>query len=323
VIPAFDAAGFLRRTLPVAASLAGLAELIVVDAGSTDDTAAVAAAHGARVVRLAHRAGPAEARNAGAHETAAEVLLFLDADCLPHPDVARRVQKAFACEPALIALTGSYDDAPPEPGFFSQYMNLRHHYFHQNAHREGPTFWAGCGAVRRMSFLAAGGFDAVRYPRPQIEDVEFGLRLQPLGRMRLDPWLRVQHLKRWTLRSVVETDIRSRAIPWSQLILERGGLPSDLNLAPRQRAAALAAPFALAALPAAVWALATARWIAVATAATVLAGSLALNAPMVTAFARLRGLRFAAGAFLFQQIHLVYSAATLVACAAARWWRGV
>jgi hypothetical protein len=43
---------------------------------------------------------------------------------------------------------------------------------------------------------------------------------------------------------------------------------------------------------------------------------------MVTTFARLRGLRFAAGAYLFQQVHLIYSAATLVACSIARWWRG-
>ena len=35
---------------------------------------------------------------------------------------------------------------------------------------EVDTFWGGCGAVRRSAFVAVGGFDEARYPRPQIED---------------------------------------------------------------------------------------------------------------------------------------------------------
>jgi len=316
VVPAWDAADHLRRSLPATLRAAGGAGVLVVDAGSTDATSGVASALGARVLRLPRREGPALARNVGAQAVTAEVVLFLDADCVPHADVVERVRRAFQADPELVSLTGSYDPAPPAGNFFSQYMNLRHHHVHQGARREGATFWAGCGAVRRRVFLEVGGFDAVRYPRPQIEDIELGLRLRGRGRMRLDPDLQVTHLKRWTLRSVVETDVRARAIPWTRLVLETGRLPDDLNLRRSQRWAAALAPFALlGALGAPVAALAGRPLLAAASLCALLA-SLLVCADLVGCFWRRRGPGFALGGWLFHQVHLCYGAATFAALAA-------
>lgn len=310
VIPAYNAAEHLQRSLPATRAIASDLEILVVDAGSTDATAAVATSLGARVLRLPERAGPAEARNRGVDVLEAQVVLFLDSDCVPHPDVAKRVHDAFGADPELVGLCGSYDEHPPDPGFFSQYMNLRHHFTHQHARTDTTTFWAGCGAVRRKAFLEAGGFDEDRFPRPQIEDIELATRLAPLGRMRLDPELRVTHLKRWSLRGVVETDIFSRAVPWSRLIRDRGSMPNDLNLRTSQRVAAALAPLTLLALPGApLAALLGYAWLGVLGAGVVTAG-LALQAPMLRFFARRRGLGFSLGAWLFHQVHLLYSAAT-------------
>jgi len=314
VIPAFDAGHHLRTTLPAVQRVGRGAPVVVVDAGSTDDTAVVAAEHGARVVSLPRREGPARARNVGARAIEADVILFLDADCVPHSDVVEKVQAAFDGEPTLVALTGSYDANPPEQGFFSQYMNLRHRFFHQRARRTQATFWAGCGAVRRQALLDVGGFDAERYPVPQIEDIELGLRLRAVGETRLDPDLQVTHLKRWSLRSVVETDIRSRAIPWSRLLLEKREVPDDLNLAWSQRLAALAAPFVVAApflVPWAAWSL---RFGVLALVALALSTSAALHADMLRYFANLRGRGFALRAWLFHQVHLTYGATTMGLC---------
>jgi GT2 family glycosyltransferase len=321
VIPAYDAAATLERVLPAARRAAGAGDLLVVDAGSGDATAERAAALGARVIRLARRAGPAEARNLGARSVDAEVVLFLDADCVPRADVVERVARAFSAEPDLVGLSGSYDDAPDHPGFFSRYMNLRHHCTHQLARREPASFWAGCGAVRRSAFLAAGGFDAERFPRPEIEDIELSVRLAAHGRTRLDPELQVKHLKRWTLRSVVETDVLRRAAPWARLILERGELPDDLNLRRSQRLAAALAPLALASValaPAAALA-GSGRWLAAC--AACVAASLAVSFDLVRCFARAGGPGFAAGAWLFHQVHLIYSAATFAVCALRHRWR--
>jgi GT2 family glycosyltransferase len=313
VIPAFQAGGYLRRSLAALREFAPEVPVTVVDAGSSDDSAAVAEELGARVVRLAQREGPARARNIGARETAADVILFLDSDCVPHSDVVQRVRRAFADEPGLVSLTGSYDETPPGPGFFSQYMNLRHRFFHQRAKQRDASFWAGCGAVRRESFLALGGFDSQRYPRPQIEDVELGLRMRRVGITRLDPELQVTHLKQWSLRDVVTTDIRSRAIPWARLILASGELPNDLNLGWSQRVASLLAPLALLAVVAGPVALLAGWWAMAAVSGLVLAASFALHASWLRFFARLRGPSFALRAWWFQQVHLLYSAATLAA----------
>lgn len=312
IVPAYEAAGFLDRSLPALVAQAGAAPIVVVDAGSGDRTGEVARAHGAGVVRLPSRAGPAEARNAGARTVDAEVLLFVDADCVAHADVVERVRRAFRAEPDLVSLTGSYDAAPPDPGFFSQYMNLRHHHTHQIARREPATFWAGCGAVRAEAFHCAGGYDPERFPTPQIEDVELATRLRPLGRMRLDPDLQVTHLKRWTLRGVVETDIQSRAIPWTRLIAETGRVPDDLNLRASQRLAAALAPIALLSVLLLPWAVWTGRGTLAAVALLAVGASIAASFSLVAFFARTRGLPFATGAWLFHQIHLLYSAAIFV-----------
>ncbi|MFN0009032.1 MAG: glycosyltransferase [Planctomycetota bacterium] len=318
VIPAYQAEKFLPLSLPAAVSAARGRTVLVVDAGSTDRTSSRAVEHGARVVRLPERAGPAEARNAGVDSVEAEVILFLDADCVAHQDVVERVLAAFRAEPKLVGLTGSYDDDPPERNFASSYMNLRHSFTHHRARREGPAFWAGCGAVRREAFLQAGGFDARRYPRPMIEDIELGLRLAKIGKMRLDPRIQVGHLKRWTIASVIDTDIRCRARPWSELILESGAMPDDLNLRWSQRVAAILAPFALLAIALLPLGLARPSSALVAACAAVLVGSLALNLDLARFFRRRRGLAFATAAFFFHQVHLVYSSATFALVALRR-----
>ncbi|MFL5950539.1 MAG: glycosyltransferase family 2 protein [Gaiellaceae bacterium] len=193
------------------------------------------------IVDEAPQAGPAAARNLGAARAAGDVLVFVDSDVVPHTDAFQRIRAAFAAEPELAAIFGSYDDAPPETGAVSGFRNLLHHYIHQQSPGEASTFWAGLGAIRREVFLAAGGFDAERYPRASIEDIELGLRLARGGvRMRLDPALQGTHLKRWTLGTMIRTDLRARGVPWVALLAREQASPSGLNLGWRHRLSAAA-----------------------------------------------------------------------------------
>jgi glycosyltransferase involved in cell wall biosynthesis len=88
VIPARDAEAMIGRTVAAAVGqeLRGRFEVIVVDDGSTDRTAEIARAAGARVVTNATPLGPADARNAGVAAAEAPLLAFTDADCVPAPD---------------------------------------------------------------------------------------------------------------------------------------------------------------------------------------------------------------------------------------------
>jgi cellulose synthase/poly-beta-1,6-N-acetylglucosamine synthase-like glycosyltransferase len=322
VMPAYNAASHLPRVIPAAIAALKGGRLIVVDPGSSDGTAALARDLGAEVLELGHRAGPALARNRGVELVKTPICLFIDADCVAHANVVEMVQALFDSNPDLVSVTGSYDDSPPEQNFFSQYMNLRHHYTHHQANPDGSSFWAGCGAVRTEVFRRIGGFDAEQFPMPMIEDIELAFRLRPQGKMRLDSALQVTHLKRWSLRGVVTTDIFSRAVPWSKLILATGELPNDLNLAWTQRLAAAAAPFSLispVAIPAAL--LLGLPGVAAAFGASA-AFSGWVHRGMFAFFWRRRGPAFAVGAVLFHQVHLIYSAATLAVLTLQRIARG-
>ena len=88
IIPARDAAGHIGAALGALLDqrTSHSFEVLVVDDGSTDETAALAAAGGPRVRVLSGRGdGPAAARNLGAREAKGRVLAFTDADCVPAP----------------------------------------------------------------------------------------------------------------------------------------------------------------------------------------------------------------------------------------------
>ena len=72
-----------------------------------------------------------------------------------YTDALARVRAAFADDPGLTAVFGSYDDAPPG-GTVAAFRNLLHHHVHHRGAGPASTFWSGLGAIRRDAFLAAG-----------------------------------------------------------------------------------------------------------------------------------------------------------------------
>lgn len=80
VLPAKNEAEGLARTLPALREQWPQAEVIVVDDGSTDATAAVAAEHGARVLSSPYSMGNGAAIKRGARAATGEVIVFMDAD---------------------------------------------------------------------------------------------------------------------------------------------------------------------------------------------------------------------------------------------------
>lgn len=303
VVPAHNNADDLLLCLSALERAAPDAEILVVDDASTDDTASRATARGIRVLCRPRNGGPAAARNDGARAARGDIVFFVDADVAVAPDAVDRVRAAFAADPELAAVFGSYDARPRHPGAISRYRNLLHHFVHQHGNADASTFWAGCGAIRRAVFEASGGFDAIRFPWPSIEDIELGYRLRAAGhRLRLDRDLQGTHLKRWTLASLVRTDITRRAIPWARLVVEGGTMPDDLNLARGQRLSAMLVAMAGSFLVlAGFW-----PWC-LGLAAGALLGVLVLNRTLYVFFWRQHGLRFAGAGILLHLLYYVYS----------------
>ncbi len=123
VIPVLDGAAWIEQAIAsVLSQTRPPAEVVVVDDGSTDDSAARAAGFGAvRVVRIPHQ-GLSAARNVGLTETRSDLIAFLDVDDVWHPafletlsqllDHAPRAPAAFA-EPAPFRDGGAPALEPP------------------------------------------------------------------------------------------------------------------------------------------------------------------------------------------------------------------
>jgi len=97
ILPAKNEAEGLRQTLPGLRALFPEAEVIVVDDGSTDGTAAVAAEHGARVLSSPYPMGNGAAIKRGARAASGDILVFMDADGQHNPaDIPKLLERLEA-----------------------------------------------------------------------------------------------------------------------------------------------------------------------------------------------------------------------------------
>lgn len=318
VVPVHNGGPQLERCLDALLSSEFLNyEIVVADDGSTDASAARARERGVKVVACGARRGPAAARNLGAAQARARVILFVDADVVVRAGTLARVAAHFRRSPNVAAVFGSYDDAPAARNFVSQFKNLLHHFVHQQSSARAETFWAGCGAIRREAFDTVGGFDERKYRRASIEDIELGRRLRRAGlEIVLDRELQVTHLKRWTLRSLVRADIFDRALPWSRLILRDGAMINDLNLRTSDRVSATLTGLAIASLCLAYFypALLAAALIS-------FAAIFFLNFSLLGFFRERRGLWFAVRSFVLLNLYFFYSGIVFALCSCAHMLR--
>lgn len=124
VLPARNEAAALATLLPGVLAQAPGAELIVVDDGSTDDTAAVCAAHG--VTRIAHPypKGNGAAIKTGARAATGDVLVFMDADGQHRPeDIPRLLDKIEEGYDMVVGARGIDDHAGAHRGFANAVFN--------------------------------------------------------------------------------------------------------------------------------------------------------------------------------------------------------
>ncbi len=283
-------------------------ELIVVDNGSTDHSVQTSQAYTKKVLHCPGPSGPGAARNVGVKEALGEILVFIDADVVIKKETIRGLIEAFRRHPNVAAVFGSYDDEPYAQNFLSQYKNLLHHFVHQEGNPDATTFWGGCGAIRKEIFEKVGGFDQVKYPKPSIEDIELGYRLKQAGYyILLDKTVLSTHLKEWRLGSLLRAEIFYRAIPWSDLIMERKGLINDLNLQIGQRVSAGMTGVACFLLVGGFI-----HYHLVIAALVPLGIVLFLNRKLFGFFLKKKGLAFTCMAFVMHGIYYLYSSAAFV-----------
>ncbi len=175
VIPAYNAANTIAETLKALRSQAGIAdyEVVVVDNGSSDETARVARAYGARVLHEEIR-GPAAARNKGLIDSNGEIVAHLDADTVPSRRWLAELCAPFADDRVVIA-AGHSLCYPPKTGAERYAQSIGLNDATLAVLREPFPFAPSLNlAVRRGAAIAVGGWNVVLRTG---EDVDFSHRI--------------------------------------------------------------------------------------------------------------------------------------------------
>lgn len=181
IIPAYNAADTLPLCLDALCQQIGLTtslEIIVVDDGSTDDTARLAQQAGVTAITQAN-AGAAAARNRGARVAKGDLLLFTDADCVPALDWAAQMIIPFS-NSSVIGAKGVYktEQSRLTPRFVQ--LEYQDRYDRMVGQPEIDFIDTYAAAYRRDIFLEMGGFDT-SFPGASVEDQEFSFRLVEAG----------------------------------------------------------------------------------------------------------------------------------------------
>ena len=193
-------------------------ELVLVDDGSTDRTRAIASQFPVRIVTTSGRVGPAAARNLGARVAEGDVVFVLDSDVMVRPDTLAVLMERFETDDRIDGLVGVQAAAMRFRNLPSQYKNLWMRWTYLRRTGDVPLFYTTAAAIRREVFLRAGGFDH-GYGTPNVEDTAFGQKLRRLGvRVQVQPDLEVEHVKHYSLGSMLATDFR-RAVSLTRLKL--------------------------------------------------------------------------------------------------------
>jgi GT2 family glycosyltransferase len=185
VIPAYERAALLPRALAsVAAQTRPPAELIVVDDGSADDSAAVAERLGARVIRHERNRGVSAARNTALEAARGEWIAFLDTDDEWPP---RHLEGLWASRDghAAAAHTAVWVERPGREHHAYGLTGRHPRVLHDPAPIVADNFIPlSASLVRRAAAERAGGFDTAL---TRAEDLDFWIRLLEQGSVLLLP----------------------------------------------------------------------------------------------------------------------------------------
>ncbi len=191
VIPVRDDAVALDRCLRLlAAQTVKPLEVVVVDNASSDDTADIARAHGARVVPQPEIGIPAAA-STGYDAAVGDIIARLDADSRPGPRWVERVAARMADE-RLDAVTGTgfFHDLPRPLRRPVAALYLTAYYLLTHLALGHTPLWGSNMALRRSTWAEVA--DQVHRHDPELhDDMDLAFVLGPRRRIRLDPGLDV------------------------------------------------------------------------------------------------------------------------------------
>jgi len=205
-------------------------ELIIVDDASTDDTCQKAlecreqysnAEHEnkrqVRIIAQFQNRGSGHSRNLGAESASSDIFMFVDSDVVVPFDGVYRMTRTILERSDMLAVGAIYSGNSRELNFISDFKNMDLAYrctlYIERLQYLGSFFMG----LKRNIFQEAGGFSNT-YIGSNVEDIEFGYAVtKNSARMLLDKKILVDHLKRYTVLSMLKTDF-NRIVGMMQII---------------------------------------------------------------------------------------------------------
>ncbi|MEW6618877.1 MAG: glycosyltransferase family 2 protein [bacterium] len=171
-------------------------EVIIVDDGSTDNTAGVVQEFACRYLRI-EKSGVAAARNFGIKEAKGDIIFFFDADVILKKDTLEKFLRHFEEDTDAYIIQGRWDRKSPISTFSSEFFLLKYTYnfaglFKDKRRIEAANLETGCLGIRKEVFNYFKGFNE-GYKFSGGEEHELGIRLLARYKIFYYPDIFVEH----------------------------------------------------------------------------------------------------------------------------------